>query len=142
MEQKQSMEEKQHAGASRHGTTVLAGLLATLLLVAPASVKAEERARDGGAVDIRDRTTRSLEAACLAEQGAASGWCSAYLMGVADTLSAFGNGGNRGGLCRADYAIEQLSETFLTWTRANEALHEADMLAGASLALRQKWPCR
>ncbi|WP_018263583.1 hypothetical protein [Methylobacterium sp. WSM2598] len=59
-------------------------------------------------VDMRDRTTRSLEAVCRAEQGAASGWCGAYLIGVADTLTAFGDGGDKGGLCNADYTIEHL----------------------------------
>ncbi|ACA20426.1 hypothetical protein M446_6156 [Methylobacterium sp. 4-46] len=59
-------------------------------------------------VDMRDRTTRSLEAVCRAEQGAASGWCGAYLIGVADTLTAFGDGGDEGDLCNADYTIEHL----------------------------------
>ena len=49
----------------------------------------------GGTVDITTRVTQDLYLACLAEQGAASSWCSAYLMGVADTLTAFGNGGDR-----------------------------------------------
>ena len=92
-------------------------------------------------VDIRERKTGDLYAACLAEQGAASGWCSAYLMGVADTLLAFGNGGNRGGICRADYAIEDLAETYLIWARSHEAQLNMDMLAGASLAFRERWPC-
>lgn len=95
-----------------------------------------------GPVDIRERRTADLYRACLAEHGEASGWCSAYLMGVADTLTAFGNGGHRGGLCKVDYSIEQLSETFLTWAQAHEAMLQLDMLAGASLAFRQRWPCR
>ncbi|MGH1574265.1 Rap1a/Tai family immunity protein [Methylobacterium sp. P31] len=118
------------------------------LLVASPPVMAEERPASiqqetpkGGPVDVTDRTTRSLAAACLAEQGEASGWCSAYLLGVADTLTAFGNGGDRGGLCNVDYSIEQLSETFLTWARGHDAMLQLDMLAGATLAFRQRWPC-
>jgi len=106
------------------------------------ATNAEESAGGVGSVDIRDRAIRSLEAACLAEQGAASGWCSAYLMGVAGTLSAFGQGGDKAGICISDYRIEQLPEAFLTWARADEALRKTDMLAGASLAFRQKRPCR
>lgn len=91
--------------------------------------------------DVRDRTTRSLEAACLAEQGEASGWCSAYLIGVADTLAAFGDGGNKAGICKADYIVDQLPEIFLTWVRGNAMFRDLDMLASASLAFRVKWPC-
>ena len=95
-----------------------------------------------GAIDVRMRATRDLYSACLAEQGAASGWCSAYLMGVADTLAAFGDEGNKAGICAADYTIEQLAEAFLTWAKGNDTSLDVDMLAGASLAFRQKWPCR
>ncbi|MBP1181641.1 Rap1a/Tai family immunity protein [Methylobacterium sp. PvR107] len=91
---------------------------------------------------MTQRRTQDLYLACLAEQGAASSWCSAYLMGVADTLTAFGNGGDRGGLCNVDYSIEQLSETFLTWARAHDALLQIDMLAGVTIAFRRRWPCR
>jgi Rap1a immunity proteins len=93
-----------------------------------------------GPVDIRERRTGDLYRACLAAQGEASGWCSAYLLGVADTLTAFGDGGNRGGLCNVDYSIEQLSETFLTWARAHDGMLQLDMLAGVTLAFRQRWP--
>lgn len=41
-----------------------------------------------------------------------------------------------------DYSIEQLSETFLTWARAHDALSQIDMLAGVTLSFRQRWPCR
>ncbi|MCJ2021916.1 MULTISPECIES: Rap1a/Tai family immunity protein [unclassified Methylobacterium] len=94
-----------------------------------------------GAVDVTRRRAQDLYRACLAEQGAASGWCGAYLMGVADTLTAFGNGGSASGICSPDYTIEDLVETFLTWARANAPLHDVDMLAGASLAFRRRWPC-
>ncbi|GJE47024.1 hypothetical protein GOFOIKOB_0043 [Methylobacterium tardum] len=92
-------------------------------------------------VDIRERRSGDLYRVCLAERGEASGWCSAYLMGVADTLAAFGDGGDKAGICAADYTIEALTETYMTWAHANAALLRTDMLAGASLALRQRWPC-
>jgi len=107
----------------------------------PAEAPAEGPPRQGP-VDVTQRRTRDLYLACLAEQGAASGWCSAYLLGVADTLTAFGNGGDKGGLCDVDYSIEQLAETFLTWARTHDALSQIDMLAGVTLAFRQRWPCR
>ncbi|MFC6792178.1 Rap1a/Tai family immunity protein [Methylobacterium komagatae] len=94
-----------------------------------------------GAIDVTRRRTQDLYQACLAEQGAASGWCGAYLMGVADTLTAFGNGGSASGICSPDYTIEELVETFLTWGRSNGSLLGIDMLAGASLAFRRRWPC-
>lgn len=94
-----------------------------------------------GAVDVTRRRTQDLYQACLAEQGSASGWCGAYLMGVADTLTAFGNGGSASGICSPDYTIEELVETFLTWGRSNDTLLGVDMLAGASLAFRRRWPC-
>ena len=88
------------------------------------------------------RSARALIQACEAEQEAATSWCSAYLMGVADALTAFGAGGHKGGMCGASYTIEDLGKMFLTWTRANPQLLDLDMLAGVSLALRQTWPCR
>ncbi|MGX9983185.1 Rap1a/Tai family immunity protein [Methylobacterium fujisawaense] len=108
---------------------------------APTEAPVDEPIRQGP-VDVTRRRTQDLYLACLAEQGAASGWCSAYLMGVADTLTAFGNGGDRGGLCNVDYSIEQLSETFLTWARAHDAMLQLDMLAGVTIAFRRRWPCR
>ncbi len=56
----------------------------------------------------------SLVQICKAED-AASGWCSAYLLGVADTLIAFGEEEEKGGLCGASYAIGDLPGVFLTW---------------------------
>lgn len=94
-----------------------------------------------GPVDVTRRRTQDLYQACLAEHGAASGWCGAYLMGIADTLTAFGNGGYAGGICGPDYSIEELVETFLTWGRTNGPLLGVDMLAGATLAFRRRWPC-
>jgi hypothetical protein len=62
-------------------------------------------------------------------------------MGVADTLAAFGDGGDKAGICAVDYTIEALTEAYMAWAHANEALLQTDMLAGASLAFRQCWPC-
>ena len=39
------------------------------------------------------------------------------------------------------HTIEDLAETYMTWAHANAALLRTDMLAGASLAFRQRWPC-
>jgi len=88
------------------------------------------------------RLAGSLVQTCKAEQGDASGWCSAYLLGAADTLTAFGEGGKKGGLCGASYAIKDLPEVFPTWMQANSQFLELDMLASVSLVLRQTWPCR
>lgn len=140
--------EKHRERSSRRRSSVIAVTAITLLAMAPAEMRAEmgsagveEGMPKGGPVDVKDRSTRSLATACLAEQGSPSSWCSAYLIGVADTLTAFGQGGNKNGICADDYSIEQLPEIFLTWTRANAALLGIDMLAGASLAFRRKWPC-
>lgn len=99
-------------------------------------------AQDDGVADANtNRSARRLVQVCEAEQATATGWCAAYLMGVADTLTAFGQGGHKGGLCGATYAIEDLGEIFLTWMRAHPQFLNLDMLAGASLALRGRWPC-
>lgn len=89
-----------------------------------------------------ERSARNLVKVCEAEQTAATSWCAAYLMGVADTLAAFGNGGHKGGLCGESYVIKELDDIFVTWMRAHPQFLDLDMLAGASLALRARWPCR
>nr|WP_247648214.1 Rap1a/Tai family immunity protein [Pannonibacter phragmitetus] len=88
------------------------------------------------------RSARNLVQACEAEQAAATSWCAAYLMGIADTLTAFGEGGHKGGLCGASYTIADVGEIFLAWMRAHPQFLDIDMLAGASLSLRERWPCR
>ena len=88
------------------------------------------------------RSGHNLVQACETELPAPTSWCAAYLMGVADTLTAFGKGGHKGGLCGASYSIEDLGEIFLTWMRDHPQFLKLDMLAGASLALRERWPCR
>ena len=85
------------------------------------------------------RTIENLYYACLAEDAAATSWCSAYLIGVADTLSTFSS--HKAGLCGAAYRIEQLGPIFIDWVRQNPHLKDIDMVVGASIALRQQWPC-
>ncbi|MCB4824207.1 MULTISPECIES: Rap1a/Tai family immunity protein [Roseicella] len=98
----------------------------------------------GGAAAARapdGRTTLALERACQAENGEAGSWCAAYLMGVADTLTAFGKGGHRGGLCNPNYDPETLARAFVAWAQRHSELRNLDMLAGATAALRERWPC-
>jgi hypothetical protein len=75
-------------------------------------------------VDIRERRSGDL-----------------YRVGLADTLAGSGDGGDKAGISAADHTIEALAETYMTRAHANEALLRTDMLAGASLAFRQRWPC-
>ncbi|MBA3520273.1 MAG: hypothetical protein H0T75_22140 [Rhizobiales bacterium] len=112
--------------------------------VAPALIGMLASAPAQGRLDDTSdkRSGHGLVRACEAEQAAAASWCAAYLMGIADTLTAFGEGGHKGGLCGAAYQIEDLGETFLTWMRKHPQFLDLDMLAGASLALRERWPCR
>lgn len=88
------------------------------------------------------RTARALYAVCSAAPSGPTNWCAAYLMGVADTLTAFGAGGHKGGICGADYVIDELPGIFVAWARDNDTFLDFDMLAGVSLAFRQQWPCR
>lgn len=85
------------------------------------------------------RTVGNLYSACEAENAAATSWCSAYLMGVADTLSIFSS--HKAGLCGATYKIEQLGPIFMEWVRAHQDLKDMDMFIGVSLAFREVWPC-
>lgn len=118
------------------------GVHVTLAQATTGPERSEAPMMKDGMVDIRRRRTSDLAAACLAAQGSPSSWCSAYLMGVADTLTAMGNGGHKGGICHVDYGIEDLPGIFLTFARENDRFLNVDMLAGASLAFRQRWPCR
>jgi hypothetical protein len=111
--------------------------LLSIAIVAPASSQSGQADNPGDS-----RSGKELLQACQAGQGAPISWCAAYLMGVADTLTAFGQGGHKGGLCGATYQIDDLTEIFLTWMREHPQYLSMDMLAGASLALREQWPCR
>lgn len=103
-------------------------------------VKVEQRAPStgdaAGAAEGNHRTIENLYQAC---QAAATSWCNAYLMGVADTLSTFSS--HKAGLCGATYNIEQLGPIFMEWVRAHQDLKDLDMIVGVSLAFREVWPC-
>jgi hypothetical protein len=88
------------------------------------------------------RSAAMLYQACLAETGRAPSWCEAYLIGAADMLLVFGNGGRKGGICGAEYTPELLKKIYLKWVRENPDLARFDMTAGVVLALRARWPCR
>jgi len=88
------------------------------------------------------RSAAMLYQACLTETGKALGWCEAYLIGAADMLLVFGNGGHKGGICGAEYTPGLLKEIYLKWVRENPDLARFDMTAGVVLALRERWPCR
>lgn len=130
---------REHRDKIKMLTTTLPKLCTGFILMLVVSITSSSLS---AAQAVENRSARSLVQTCKAEQAAASGWCSAYLLGVADTLTAFGAGGHKGGLCGADYAIEDLPRVFLTWAQANPQFLNFDMLATASLALRQTWPCR
>lgn len=115
------------------------GTMALAYAAMPIPAAAQLDAMEGAA---EKRSGQWLVEACQADQGAPTSWCAAYLMGVADTLTAFGEGGHKGGLCGATYQINDLTEIFLTWMRKHPQFLGIDMLAGASLALRERWPCR
>ena len=99
------------------------------------------------------QTVAALRRACEAEAAAMAdaghrghgdgGWCAGYLVGVADTLAAFGAGGHPAGLCDARYDGRTLVEAFVRWARASprEEASALPMLAGAVAALRARWPC-
>ena len=101
------------------------------------------------------QTVAALRRACEAEAAAMAdadaghrghgdgGWCAGYLVGVADTLAAFGAGGHPAGLCGARYDAQTLVGTFVRWARApqQQGFSDLPMLAGAQAALRARWPC-
>src|SRR5215218_1910104 len=125
----------------RFGVTsrpALALLYIGLAALSPTPVLAQDGRIDSPGAK---RSARNLVQACEAEQAAATSWCAAYLMGVADTLTVFGEGGHKGGLCGASYVIDDLGAIFLTWMREHPQFRDFDMFAGASLALREHWPC-
>lgn len=71
-----------------------------------------------------------------------NGRCEAYLSGAAETLSAFGNGGNEGGICGRGVRSGELSRIFLAWAADNRHAANLPRLAGVTMALRQRFPCR
>ena len=71
-----------------------------------------------------------------------NGRCEAYLSGAAETLSAFGNGGIEGGICGRGVRLGELSRIFLAWAANNRHAANLPRLAGVTMALRQRFPCR
>jgi hypothetical protein len=87
-------------------------------------------------------TGNQFYARCQAEAGKADGQCDTYIQGVADTLAAFGKGGNANGICGRGYNRGQLSRIYLTWARRNRTTGSLPRLAGVTFALREAFPCR
>lgn len=71
-----------------------------------------------------------------------NGRCEAYLAGAAETLSAFGNGGSEAGICGRGVRSGELSRIFLAWAAENRHATNLPRLAGVTMALRQRFPCR
>ena len=88
-----------------------------------------------------DRTGRQLDRLCGSRGAAEVRTCTAYLLGAADTMSAFGAGGHKAGLCNPQYQPGELPQVFLSWSREHPALLRLDMLVSVSLSLGEKWPC-
>jgi hypothetical protein len=72
----------------------------------------------------------------------ANGRCEAYLAGAAETLSAFGNGGSEAGICGRGVQADELSRIFLAWAAENRHAANLPRLAGVTMTLRQRFPCR
>lgn len=52
-------------------------------------------------------------------------WCWAYLIGVADTMTVFGKGGHKAGICGVSYDVERLQQVFTTWAQQHPELQIA-----------------
>ena len=72
----------------------------------------------------------------------ANGRCEAYIAGAAETLSAFGNGGSEAGICGRGVRSGELSRIFPAWAVENRHAANLPRLAGVTMALRQRFPCR
>ena len=122
---------------SKHARTAGIALAFSLVAMPPPTFG---QARAGGGDD--DRSGRFLVNTCTSGEVVQANWCAAYLAGLGDALNAFGKGGNKGGLCDPEYQVGDLSDIYLKWIRNNPEMMDLDMLAGASLSLRSRWPCR
>lgn len=71
-----------------------------------------------------------------------NGRCESYLAGAAETLSAFGNGGSEAGICGRGVRAGELTRVFLAWAADNRQTANMPRLAGVTMALRQRFPCR
>lgn len=79
---------------------------------------------------------------CRAEGSRVNGRCDSYIEGAAETLAAFGKGGNAGGICGSGYNKGQLSRIFMSWVPQNRESWTLPRLAGVTIALREHYPCR
>ena len=101
----------------------------------------------GGAAPVaaqpRYETVGQFYRTCVDETNRkVNGRCEAYLAGAAETLSAFGNGGSDAGICGRGARSGELSRVFLTWAADNRHTANMPRLAGVTMALRQRFPCR
>jgi hypothetical protein len=106
----------------------------------PAAANPSPSSRLNAPEEPTARTVEALSQICRAGKEGQM-WCGAYLIGVADTMTAFGKGGHKAGICGISYDIERLQQVFTTWAQQHPELQELDMLAGANLAFREAWPC-
>jgi hypothetical protein len=93
------------------------------------------------AADVGETVAEFYES-CTTERGRVNGRCGAYIEGAADALAAFGNGGHPGGICGRGYDKGELTRIFLEWFPANRHVSDSPRLAGVTLALRARYPCR
>ena len=95
------------------------------------------------AAQPRYETVAQFHRTCVDELAKkVNGRCEAYLAGAAETLSAFGNGGNEAGICGRGVRSGELSRVFLAWAADNRHTANMPRLAGVTMALRQRFPCR
>lgn len=86
-------------------------------------------------------TVAQFYKSCRAEGGRVNGRCDSYIEGAADTLAAFGKGGNANGICGGGYNKGQLSRVFMAWVPRNRRAWNLPRLAGVAFALREAYPC-
>lgn len=96
---------------------------------------------DPSAANVGETVAEFYES-CRTERGRVNGRCDSYIEGAADTLAAFGNGGHPGGICGRGYNKGELTRIFLDWFPENRHVSDSPRLAGVTLALRARYPCR
>jgi hypothetical protein len=105
--------------------------LAAIGLVAPEPTRAQV-----------GETVAQFYQSCRAERGRVNGRCDSYIEGAADTLAAFGKGGDANGICGGGYNKGELSRIFMAWVPRNRNTWGFPRLAGVTIALREAYPCR
>ena len=86
-------------------------------------------------------TVAQFYKSCRAEGGRVNGRCDSYIEGAADTMAAFGRGGNPNGICGGGYNKGQLSRVVMAWVPRNRGAWNLPRLAGVAFALREAYPC-